>query len=144
VTLTSEVLAGWYCRKGVCVLAKVLGFGGVFFKVSDPKAYCDWYANVLGVDITDWGTMEWESDGQGRTMFSPFSKDTTYLEPSQASFMVNLRVDDVATLIERVRSSGADFIGNVEDTEFGIFGWFIDPEGIKIELWQEPPTAESA
>ena len=125
-------------------MAKVLGFGGVFFKVADPKSYCDWYATVLGVDITDWGTMEWESDGKGRTMFSPFAKDTTYLAPSEASFMINLRVDDVATLIERVRLSGADVIGNVEDTEFGVFGWFIDPEGIKIELWQEPLNTESA
>ena len=125
-------------------MAKVLGFGGVFLKVTDPGAYCEWYKKALGVDITDWGTMMWEPDGGGHTMFSPFQKATTYLDPSARSFMINLRVDDVATLLESARSSGAEIVGDIEDTEFGVFGWFIDPEGIKIELWQEPPTADSA
>jgi len=52
--------------------------------------------------------------------------------------MINLRCDDVKALIENARDGGAKICGEIEDTEFGIFGWFIDPEGIKIELWQEP------
>lgn len=125
-------------------MAKVLGFGGVFLKVDNPEQYCTWYKDALGVDITDWGSMMWEPDGRGHTMFSPFAKTSTYLEPSVREFMINLRVDDVATLIARAREHGADIIGEVEDNEYGIFGWFIDPEGIKIELWQEPPSTESA
>ena len=125
-------------------MAKVLGFGGVFLKVSDPKAYCQWYKDALGVDITDWGTMMWESDGKGHTMFSPFAPDTTYLAPSKCGFMINLRVDDVVSLIESVRAKGGQIVGDIDDNEYGVFGWFIDPEGIKIELWQEPPTTESA
>jgi len=82
----------------------------------------------MGVDITDWGTMEWKSDGKGRSMMSPFESDSTYLEPSADC-------DDVKALIENARDGGAKICGDVEDTEFGIFGWFIDPEGIKIELW---------
>lgn len=125
-------------------MAKVLGFGGVFLKVENPARYCDWYKEALGVDITDWGTMMWNADGQGHTMLSPFSKDSTYLKPSNREFMINLRVDDVRALIVKVREVGAEIIGEIEDNEYGIFGWFIDPEGIKIELWQEPPAAESA
>jgi len=125
-------------------MAKVLGFGGVFLKVNDPAKYCQWYKDALGVDITDWGTMMWESDGGGHTMLSPFTKSTPYLDPSKRSFMINLRVDDVATLMSSARLAGAQIIGDIEDNEYGIFGWFIDPEGIKIELWQEPPTTESA
>ncbi len=119
-------------------MAKVLGFGGVFLKVKDPKAYAEWYQKALGVDITSWGTMEWEADGNGRTMFSPFASATTYLEPSPRAFMINLRVDDVKSLITQARGHGASIVGEIDDTEYGIFGWFIDPEGIKIELWQEP------
>ncbi|MDB2438178.1 VOC family protein [Hellea sp.] len=118
-------------------MAKILGLGGVFFICKDVEAYRKWWKVTLEVDITDWGTMEWKPDGKGRTMFSPFANDSTYLEPSKERFMVNLRVDDVKTLIEKARNGGAKICGDVEDTEFGIFGWFIDPEGIKIELWQE-------
>lgn len=121
-------------------MANVLGFGGVFLKVANPEVYCQWYKDALGVDITDWGAMMWDSDSKGHTMFSPFAKTTPYLAPSTREFMINLRVDDVATLITSVRAHGAEVVGDIEDSEFGIFGWFIDPEGIKIELWQEPPA----
>lgn len=117
--------------------AKILGLGGVFYKVKDPKAYLDWWRDHMGADPTDWGNFEWASDGQSRTMMSPFPADSTYLAPSTAEFMINLRVNDVASLIEKARKGGAKIIGAVENTEYGIFGWFIDPEGIKIELWQE-------
>lgn len=117
--------------------AKILGLGGVFFKCKDVEAYRAWWAEYIGADITDWGTLEWDPDGKGKTMMSPFGNDSAYLDPSEARFMINLRVDDVKTLIEKARAGGATVIGDVEDTEYGIFGWFIDPEGIKIELWQE-------
>jgi predicted enzyme related to lactoylglutathione lyase len=32
-------------------------------------------------------------------------------------------------------------IGEVEEFEYGRFGWFLDPEGNKVELWE--PTGES-
>jgi predicted enzyme related to lactoylglutathione lyase len=121
-------------------MAKILGLGGVFLQVSDPAGYRAWYKKALGAEITDWGTLEWEADGAGRTMMSPFESDSTYFAPSLRKFMINLRVDDVAALIDSARSHGAQIIGQIEDTEFGIFGWFIDPEGLKIELWQEPSS----
>lgn len=121
-------------------MAKILGVGGVFFKCNDPEGYRKWWAQHMGADITDWGTMEYLPDGKGRTMLSPFAPDSTYLDPSKERFMVNLRVDNVRDLIEKARKGGAEIIGDVDDTEYGIFGWFIDPEGIKIELWEEPKT----
>lgn len=118
-------------------MAKVLGLGGVFFRCPNVESYRAWWAEHLGVDVAEWGSMEWEADGKGRTMMSPFANDSTYLEPSQEKFMINLRVDDVRALIEQAQAGGAQIVGEVEDTEYGIFGWFIDPTGIKIELWQE-------
>jgi len=94
----------------------------------------------MGAEITDWGTMEYLPDGKGRTMLSPFASDSTYLDPSKERFMINLRVDNVRELIAKARKGGAEIVGDIDDTEFGIFGWFIDPEGIKIELWEEPKT----
>ncbi len=119
-------------------MAKILGLSGVFFTCADVESYRAWWAEHMGVDIAQWGSMEWMADGKGRTMMSPFKSDSTYLEPSNERFMINLRVDDVRGLIEKAKKGGAAIIGEVDDTEYGIFGWFIDPEGIKIELWQEP------
>jgi len=118
-------------------MGKVLGLGGVFIKCRDVTAYRAWWAEHMNVDITEWGAMQWDSDGKGFTMLSPFKSDSEYLNPSQERFMINLRVDDVRGLIEKAKAGGAKIIGEVEDTEYGIFGWFLDPEGIKIELWQE-------
>jgi len=114
-------------------MAKILGLGGVFFRCKDVESYRKWWADHMGVDVKDWGAFQWDADVKGFTMMSPFKSDSDYLKPSSERFMINLRVDDVRTLIEQARSGGATVIGEVEDTEFGIFGWFIDPEGISKE-----------
>ena len=121
-------------------MANILAVGGVFFKCKDVEGYRAWWAKYMGAELTDWGTFEYTPDGKGRTMMSPFKSDSDYFDGTDERFMINLRVDNVAALIERARKGGAKIMGEIEDTEFGIFGWFIDPEGIKIELWQEPET----
>jgi len=121
-------------------VGKILAVSGVFFKCSDAENYRKWWKDHMGADLTEWGTMEYLPDGKGRTMMCPFKPDSDYFKGSNERFMINLRVDNVAELIERARKGGAKIMGDIEDTEFGIFGWFIDPEGIKIELWQEPQT----
>lgn len=118
-------------------MAEVLGLGGVFFKCRDVEGYRSWWEEHIGIDVKSWGAFQWNSDGKSFTMMSPFKNDSEYLDPSEARFMINLRVDDVKTLLEQAKAGGATVIGGPDDTEFGIFGWFIDPEGIKIELWQE-------
>lgn len=116
---------------------KILGLGGVFFKIDKREDYRAWWKTHMGVDVKEWGSFEWPSDGKGFTMMSPFKADTEYFSPSKAEFMINLRVDNTAALIERARAGGAKIIGEIDDTDYGIFGWFIDPAGLKIELWQE-------
>ncbi len=118
-------------------MAKILGLGGVFFKCRDVEAYRNWWTEHMGVDVKPWGAFQWESDGLVFTMMSPFKNDSDYLEPSKSRFMINLRVDNVAAFLKRAAVGGATAVKGPEDTEFGIFGWFIDPEGIKIELWQD-------
>ena len=118
-------------------MANILGLGGVFYTCNDVEAYRKWWVDHMGLDLEAWGSFQWRSDGQAFTMMSPFKSDSDYLQPSQERFMINLRVDDVRTLIDRARKGGAKIVGDIEDSEYGIFGWFIDPEGIKIELWQE-------
>ena len=118
-------------------MAKILGVGGVFVKCDDPDAYKDWWKTHMGVVPSEWGGIEWQSDGKAFTLLSTFKTDTDYFEPSDASFMINLRVDDVPGMIEKARTGGAKIIGEISDEGYGVFGWFIDPIGIKIELWQD-------
>jgi predicted enzyme related to lactoylglutathione lyase len=51
--------------------------------------------------------------------------------------MINLRVDDVPGMLKKAKAGGAKIIGDVSDEGYGVFGWFLDPEGVKIELWQD-------
>jgi len=92
-------------------MAKILGVSGVFFKCKDPEGYRKWWREHMGAELTDWGTMEYLPDGKGRTMISPFKPDSDYFEGSEERFMINLRVDDVASLIEKARKGGAKIMG---------------------------------
>ena len=79
--------------------------------------------------------------GYGTTIWSPFKGDTDYFAPSAAPFMVNYRVDDLHALLAALRSEGCDVVDKVEESEYGKFGWVMDPEGNKLELW-EPPAGQ--
>jgi predicted enzyme related to lactoylglutathione lyase len=121
-------------------MAKVTGFGGVFFKSRDPQALSLWYAKHLGVDLADFGGVLFREDEQrpGYTLWAPFAQNTRYFEPSGREFMLNFRVDDLSGILASLRSAGVQVDAKVEDSEFGRFGWIEDPEGTRVELWQPP------
>jgi predicted enzyme related to lactoylglutathione lyase len=123
-------------------MAKVIGFGGVFFKSRDPKALAEWYAKHLGVNIENFGGVMYAEDEKrpGFTLWMPFADSTKHFEPSQREFMLNFRVDDLAALLRQLRSAGVQVEARTEDSEYGRFGWIADPDGTRIELW-EPPAA---
>ena len=50
--------------------------------------------------------------------------------------MLNLRVTDLKALLKELKSSGVHVIDKTEEFEYGKFGWLLDPEGNKIELWE--------
>ncbi len=122
-------------------MAQVLGIGGVFFKSSDPKALGEWYHQWLGVPVEHpWGaSFKPHALPPGALgVWNPFDASTSYFQPSTKPFMVNLIVDDVDGALAQVVEGGATVIGEIEESEFGRFGWFIDPDGNKVELWQPP------
>jgi len=124
-------------------MKRVTGIGGVFFKAKDPKALGAWYKTHLGLKVEDWGgvAFRWAEDnpgGAGATIWNPFKEDTSYFAPSASSFMINYRVDDLDALLATLREEGCDVDEKVEESEFGKFGWVMDPEGNKVELWQPP------
>ncbi|MDB4966370.1 MAG: Glyoxalase/Bleomycin resistance protein/Dioxygenase family protein [Myxococcales bacterium] len=125
-------------------MEKVTGIGGVFFKSKDPKALQAWYAERLGVPVHADGAVvfEWEDPAhptrKGQTVFAPFAADTKYFEPSSAPFMINFRVRDLDAMLAQLRAAGATVDEKIEASEYGRFGWAMDPDGNRIELWEPP------
>jgi catechol 2,3-dioxygenase-like lactoylglutathione lyase family enzyme len=125
-------------------MKRVTGIGGVFFKSPDPKGLAEWYRIHLGLQVEEWGgvAFKWPSPdnptGTGTTVWNPFKEDTDYFAPSRAAFMVNYRVDDLHALLAALREEGCQVVDKVDESEYGKFGWVLDPDGNKLELWQPP------
>jgi predicted enzyme related to lactoylglutathione lyase len=123
-------------------MKRVTGIGGIFIGARDPKALCAWYKAHLGIDVQDWGgtAFRWVDDAgapqAGTTIWSV--GDGSNFAPSKATFMVNYRVDDLHSLLGVLRTEGCQVLDKIEESEFGKFGWVMDPEGNKVELWQPP------
>jgi predicted enzyme related to lactoylglutathione lyase len=120
-------------------MAKALGIGGIFFKSKDPKALMVWYQQALGLptDSGDYATFFPAAvPAGGCTVFSPFIINTDYFAPSDKEFMFNLMVDDLDGALTQVKGAGGTQVGDVASYDYGRFGWFIDPDGNKVELWE--------
>jgi len=123
-------------------MAKVIGLGGIFFKSRDPEALRVWYAKHLGMPVNDYGAaFEEDASRPGVTLWAPFKHDSNYFAPSSREFMLNLRVDDLDALMANLRADGVEVDANVHEDDNGRFGWIMDPDGTRIELWQ-PPSGE--
>ena len=125
-------------------MKRVTGIGGIFFKAKDPVALRAWYKAHLGIDVQEWGgtAFTWSDDAgnavKGTTVWSIGAADGDYFAPSTAPFMVNYRVADLAALLAALRAEGCNVLEKMDDSEYGKFGWVVDPEGNKVELWQPP------
>jgi predicted enzyme related to lactoylglutathione lyase len=125
-------------------MKRVTGIGGIFFKARDPEGLRDWYKRHLGFDILDWGgtVFRWHDpdapEPNGATVWSIFPASSNHFDPSSAPFMINYRVSDLEALLNLLRAEGCTVDDRVEDSELGKFGWVMDPEGNRIELWEPP------
>ena len=125
-------------------MRRVTGIGGIFFKAKDAAALQAWYKKHLGIDVQDWGgaAFRWADEaGQptaGTTVWSIGPVDGDYYAPSKSSFMINYRVADLHAVLHALRTEGCNVIDKTDDSEYGKFGWVMDPEGNKVELWQPP------
>ncbi len=123
---------------------RVTGIGGIFFKSQDPKKLKGWYQEHLGItpDAEGYIHFEWrekeDPDRIGYTVWGPFPHDTEYFNPSTKPFMFNFRVANLRALLEQLRQEGVQVDDKVEEYDFGKFGWIMDPEGNRVELWEPP------
>ena len=121
-------------------MQKVTGIGGGFFKASDAKRLMEWYDEHLGIQFQHgFFQFKWADEGEkatGSTTFSIFKEDSAHFSPSEKPFMINFRVADLRALLAELQEKGVTIIGDMQEYEYGRFGWIVDPEGNKIELWE--------
>ncbi len=128
---------------------RVTGVGGFFFKAESPAKLADWYRTHLGIAFVAAGKGEhapqfypfhWREKNHpetiGSTAFSIFPATTKYFEPSSASFMIDFRVANLERLLAQLKQEGVKVDDKIDDESNGRFGWVMDPEGNRIELWE--------
>ena len=126
-------------------MGEITGLGGVFVKAKDPKMLAQWYQDKLGIDFNNGVYASFQlTDKEGNmypgyNILSFFKSDSGYFNPSNKETMLNLRVKNLFEFLEELKQKNVTVVGEPMDEEYGKFGWILDPEGNKIELW-EPPT----
>jgi predicted enzyme related to lactoylglutathione lyase len=128
-------------------MAKVTGIGGVFFKSAGKGSeLAAWYEKNLGISLESWGgsILKWTDDAVvdgGMTVWSTADADSKWFAPSESSFMINYRVDNMDELLDQLKQNGVEILKGPDSEENGKFAWIMDPDGNKIELW-EPAAME--
>ncbi|GAA2389993.1 glyoxalase [Catellatospora methionotrophica] len=119
-------------------MQRVTGIGGVFLRARDAEALRAWYATHLGIDVSEWGghTFRWHAGGT--TTWTVLEKDNDYIVDPDQPYMMNFRVDDLDAMLAQLRTAGVRVAEEVEDGEYGRFGWAYDGEDNRFELWQPP------
>jgi predicted enzyme related to lactoylglutathione lyase len=121
-------------------MKRAIGIGGVFFKAKNPKELAAWYEKHLGIAFNGetHAIFQFQPKEKGHAVLSTFEADSKYFEPSASPFMVNLRVENLLELLAVLREEGVQVLDETEDGDYGKFGWILDPEGNKVELWEPP------
>ncbi len=128
-------------------MARVTGVGGIFFKTrGDRAALAAWYQKHLGMKLEEWGgaILRWPDDRAGDggvTVWHVADRDTKWFSPSDSSFMVNYRVDNLDEMLAQLREASVEVVGGPDSDDNGKFAWIMDPDGNKVELW-EPRARE--
>jgi len=118
-------------------MAKITGLGGAFVRAEDPKALYAWYEKHLGVGSPH-GCFSFDASTQKASIAVSFFKKTSEYFPLSQPAMLNFQVDDLDGVLANLEAAGAAVDPKREDTDYGRFGWFSDPEGNRVELWQPP------
>ncbi len=121
---------------------KATGIGGIFFFSDNPKETKEWYAKNLGLEISPWGSVSFESRNLDRPdeinslQWNPFKQGDEYFSPSKKEFMINYRVQNLEGLIAKLKENGVTILDDIVTYDFGSFIHIMDSEGNKIELWE--------
>lgn len=116
-------------------MAHVTGFGGAFLRAADPVALTNWYQQHLGMP-SEYGAFLFPAANQrAKSTVCFFPQQDSYFPTTQPA-MLNFQVDDLDALLDQLQASGVSVEPKREALPYGRFGWFTDPEGNRVELWQ--------
>jgi len=116
----------------------------VFLRAKDKEKLLEWYRDHLGIEFEEWGgvVFKWQNEESphrpGSTTWSIFDRDTDYFGPKTSSCMINYRVENLDKMLDQLRTAGVEVDEKVEASEYGRFGWAVDHDGNRIELWEPP------
>ena len=116
-------------------MASITGFGGIFLRANDPKALYQWYEQHLGLVKSEGSHVFPVPTQHAQVIFALFKQDHGYF-PLEQKAMMNLQVDDLDGLLNRLTGEGVSVDPKRESYDFGKFGWITDPEGNRVEIWQ--------
>lgn len=124
-------------------MAKVTGLGGAFLRADDPTKLYAWYEEHLGVSSANGCFLFPAGEQRAYVVVSFFPRSSDYFPATQQA-MLNFQVDDLDAVLDRLGAAGVAVDAKREDYDYGRFGWFTDPEGNRVELWQVPATRADA
>lgn len=122
-------------------LPRVTGIGGIFFKGNNPDSLNNWYSQQLGINVSEHGApFEFRNgnnpDEVNYLIWAVHDSSTSYMDPSEAPFMINYRVQHIEKLVDRLAKNGTKIIDTIADYPYGKFVHVLDPEGNILELWE--------
>ena len=128
-------------------MAHIQGIGGVFISSPDATRLASWYERVLGIEL------EAHPDGSGYyhvfrtrdaesgvTRHNPvfaINQATAELPAADRGFVLNFRVDDLDRFLEHLRAQGVEIEDGILEWERGKHAWIRDPDGNRLELYEE-------
>ena len=116
-------------------MASIAGFGGAFLRAKDPEALYAWYERHLGLTRSSGCFQVPAAKQRAQVVFAFFSQEDAYFPTAQKA-MINLQVDDLDGVLDRLIAEGVPVDPKRDSYSFGTFGWFTDPEGNRVDLWQ--------
>ena len=115
-------------------MAKIVGFGGCFFKCESPMALSAWYHRCLNMPIEREGGASLpitQLPQRGFQVWGPFRQDADYFEPGRKDFMINLIVDDIEGAMAQITEGGGQQVGDIVVEDFDLV-----MERGQVERWR--------
>lgn len=124
------------------------GIGGVFLFSNNPKRLAEWYRENLGIHYSEspdcnsmYQSFEYRDFANAslkRTTTWAVLRSDHDLSGKPRTGQINYRVKSMTETLSHLQSKGVA-VDKTEDCEYGKFAWVTDPDGNKIELFEEPP-----
>lgn len=116
-------------------MARITGLGGAFLRAIDPDALSAWYEKHLGISGSN-GYFSFPREAQRASLTVAFFPRSSDYFPAAQPAMLNFQVDDLDAILDHLAAEGVAVDPKREQYDYGKFGWFTDPEGNRVELWE--------